>query len=124
MKQLLLLSTLLLTACAQSQTQSDANAVITDPSAASRNELRAAVAGLLGVADVRLADDALTQSSTLLVERAAAVDAEGRPLNGRDLGRPEKFQLLKQGTQCVVVHVSSGKRAELPHTKCAPVSPD
>lgn len=108
----------LLAACASSQAQPDAPAVITQPSAASRAELLAAVTSALNVADVTLADDALTKTSTLTIERTRLRDASGRQLNGRDLGRPELFQLVKNGARCELIHQGSGKRVELAKTAC------
>lgn len=108
----------LLSACASSQAQPDAPAVITQPSAASRAELLAAVTSVLKVANVTLADDALTKTSTLTIERTRLRDSSGRQLNGRDLGRPEVFQLVKNDARCVLIHKGSGRRVELAKTAC------
>lgn len=108
----------LLSACASSQAQTDAPALITQPSTASRAELLTAVTSALNVSNVTLADDALTQSSTLTIERTGLRDASGRQLNGRDLDKPELFQLVKNGTHCVLIHQGSGKRFDLAKTTC------
>lgn len=108
----------LLSACASSQAQPDAPAVITQPSAASRAELLAAVSSALNVANVTLADDALTKTSTLTIERTRLRDASGRQLSGRDLDKPQLFQLVKNDTHCVLIHEGSSKRIALPKTTC------
>lgn len=108
----------LLSACVSSQAQPDAPAVITQPSAASRAELLTAVTSALNVANVTLADDALTKTSTLTIERTRLRDASGRQLSGRDLDKPEVFRLVKNGANCVLIHQGSGKRFELAKTVC------
>lgn len=93
-------------------------AVITHPTAASRADLELAVSQALGGAPVRLADDALTRDSLLLVGRAHARDTRGLPLNGRELGRPQHFRLLRRGSHCVLLHLETGKSRGLAHTSC------
>lgn len=109
---------LLLTACAYSQPQAEEAAVIEDPSATDRAALRSVVARLLGVSDVVLAEDALTNSATLLIEHGNATDAGGRQLDGRNLQRPAEFRLLKSGNRCVLLRVSDGERVELEGVHC------
>jgi hypothetical protein len=95
-----------------------AAAVITHPTAASRAALERAVSLALNGVHVRLADDALTRADLLIVGRAQARDARGLPLNGRDLERPQHFRLLRRRSQCVLLHVESGKARVLRHTTC------
>ncbi|MBB6093195.1 hypothetical protein HNQ60_002073 [Povalibacter uvarum] len=109
---------LIVTACAQSPSKADAPAVIVEASAQSRAELLSTVQKALGVSSITLADDALTQSSTLFVERAS--DAGGRPLDGRNLGRPERFDLIKSADHCVLIYERTGERHELTSTRCHP----
>ena len=71
-------------------------------------------------APVTLADDALTHQSLLIIERTQARDASGVPLSGREFGRPEQFQLVRSGTRCILIQVSTGKRWTLANTQCAP----
>jgi hypothetical protein len=46
-------------------------------------------------------------------------DAQGRPLDGRDPGRPEQFRLVKAGADCVLVHENSARRWTLHEATCA-----
>lgn len=95
-----------------------AAASIAHPTAASRADLERAVSRELGGAPVRLAPDALTHDSLLLIARAQARDVRGLPLNGRELGRPQHFRLLRRGSQCVLLHVETGRSHVLAHTTC------
>ena len=107
-------------ACCTLPAGTDLPAVIASPTAQSREELQQTVMAALNGAPVTLADDALTHDSLLLIERNQARDAQGVPLSGRELGRPEKFQLVKNGKDCVLIHEASGKRWTLKHTQCSP----
>jgi len=93
-------------------------AVIAHPTAASRADLEHAVSQAFGGAPIRLADDALTRDSLLLVGRAQARDARGLPLNGRELERPQHFRLFRRGSRCVLLHVETGRSSRLMHTDC------
>ena len=118
----LLLSPLLST-CASCFAQPEVPALIDKPTGESRAELAQAVSSALRGAPVRLADDALTRSSLLIVEKAHPRDASGVPLSGRDLDRPENFRLVKTGKRCALVHERTGKRTLLASTTCVPVVP-
>ncbi len=95
-----------------------APAVIVNPGSASRMELARIVREALHGAPVTLADDALTTSNLLIIERAAARDAGGRPLNGRRMSVPEKFELSMHKSRCMLVQTRTGRRWTLRHTDC------
>ncbi len=71
---------------------------------------------------VLLADDALTQSEMLSIDRGMRRDPQGRPLNGLDAhGRPELFRLVKTHDGCVLIHLDAGQlRQTLQSTTCRP----
>lgn len=94
-------------------------AVIVHPTAAGRTELAHIVSHALHRDRVRLADDALTTSNFLAIEHALIRDSEGRPLNGRDLRRPETFELFVRNSRCVLVHTQTGTRWILRRSTCA-----
>ena len=102
----------LLSTCSSSFAQPDVAAVIDKPTKESRVELAQAVSSALNGAPVTLADDALTQDSVLIIERARH--------SGRDLDKPEHFRLVKVGKHCALVHERTGKRTTLASTTCLP----
>lgn len=52
---------------------------------------------------VALTDMAFTRSDRLLLEPTLHRGADGRPLDGRSLGRPEAFRLVLDGGRCVML---------------------
>lgn len=108
---------LLLGGCESLRGDEEVPALITQPTAESRAELVSALRQALNGAPVTIADDALTRDSVLIIERAAR-DATGARLDGRDTGRPERFQLLKTGSDCVLVHERTGNRTKLTSASC------
>jgi hypothetical protein len=94
-------------------------ALLTNSTAQSISELQRAVRDALNGAPVRLAGDALTQNSILVVERVQPRDAAGLPLNGRELGKPEHFRLVKHGAHCILIHERTGKHWALRSATCA-----
>ncbi|MEA3132649.1 MAG: hypothetical protein QOG17_495 [Gammaproteobacteria bacterium] len=93
-------------------------AVIVAPTAESRAELSRVIRGALHGVPVTLADDALTTSNVISLGHANIRDQAGRPLNGRELSRPETFELFKRGSQCVLVRSKNGHAWRLHHTRC------
>lgn len=107
-------------ACGTQPAQGEAPALIRNPSAQSRAELRRVLSTALNGAPVTIADDALTHSSVLIIERAVHRDSRGRPLTGRDLGRPVRFRLVRRGDRCLLVREDSGAYWQLMHVSCVP----
>ncbi len=99
----------------------DAPAVIINPSAQSVKELRRVIHKALPGIAVTLADDALTQSSFLSLEHTHGRDPMGQTLNGRDLSRPEIFELFKRESRCILTQLSTGRSFELHHVECETV---
>jgi hypothetical protein len=98
-------------------------AVIVKPTADTGAELERVIRDAIGDVSVTLADDVLTTSNMLSLEHARPRDPEGRPLNGRELTRPETFELFKRGSRCVLVQSKTGREWTLHHVQCvaAPV---
>ena len=109
---------MLASGCA-SLAQPEAPAVMIDTTDASRAELRDVVSRALQRSDITLADDALMRDSFLLIERAPARDAGGQRLSGRDVDKPEAFQLVTRSARCFLVHQRTGNRYELKRARCA-----
>jgi hypothetical protein len=95
-------------------------AVLTHPTAETRAELSRVIRDALHGAPVRLAEDALTHDSVLIIARAEARDAAGLPLQGRELERPQHFRLVEHAAQCFLIEESTGRRWHLRSATCAP----
>jgi hypothetical protein len=109
-----------LAGCKTAAVHEERPALIVDPTPESRAELERVVSDMLFGAEVMLADDALTDSSVLIVERNRIRRLDNPPLSGRDLGRPERFQLVTAGNRCVLIHENDEARYELQETRCVP----
>ncbi len=112
-----------ITACTTTPAAKDVPAVIVRADTQSRAELQSAVSHALNRTSVTLADDALTQDSSLIIEPLRLRDPQGSVAQGRAQGRetrmPEHFRLVKSGRHCVLIHERTGQRMELANTKCA-----
>ena len=117
---LLLLGVFVASGCQTSPAESDVPAHIVNPTDASRAALMEALAKAFGGTRVRLADDALTQTSLLTIEAGARRTLENLPTGGRVLSEPMQFRLVKNGRDCVLVDLRDQSRYKLENTSCAP----
>jgi hypothetical protein len=92
---------------------------IVDADDASRAALQAAVNEALG-REVRLANNALTDSSLLVIEISPPQSLDKPLPTGRDMTKPLRFQLLKSGSDCVLVNMQDDSRQVLADTRCEP----
>lgn len=90
---------------------------IVDADDASRAALQAAVNEALG-REVRLADNALTDSSLLVIEISPPQSLDKPVPTGRDMTKPLRFQLVKSGGDCVLVNMQDDSRQLLADTRC------
>ena len=109
-----------LAACAAEPLPEGVPALLVDPDAASRAELAGVLQNALGATRVTLAPDALTESRELTIERPAPRGLDAPPATGRTLGRPERFRLVRDGPQCVLIQDSTGLRWLLLDARCEP----
>ena len=109
---------LMLAACQSAGLAAPSPAVIVHANAAARAELQQVVSRAINRPRVMLADDALVSNSELLIESAHPRDGAGRLLNGRELGNPEHFSLLRDGSRCFLVHARTQRRYELKQAHC------
>lgn len=109
--------------CQAPAPQPDVAAVLVNPTPQSRAQLLRAVNEMLGVSSVTLADDALTRSSVLLIERSPARDPGGVRSTGRDYGKPETITLVKSAGACVLLSARDGKRIVLTDATCRVAPP-
>jgi hypothetical protein len=101
---------LLFFGCQTNSERTESPARIVDPSAESHRELVSVVRGALNGSQVTIADNALTETSLLIIEP--------KHLLGRDLRKPAHFQLLLSGSSCLLVHEETGARLPLAETVC------
>ena len=98
-----------------------APAAIMESTPAGHADIQQAVAAALGK-EVLIADDALTKSSLLVIERRIPRTLDGRVASGRILDAPETFRLVLEGDQCMLVHDRTGESYPLENARCR-VSP-
>jgi hypothetical protein len=108
-------------ACKTVAAGQDRPAVLSEPVAKGRAEVASSVSAALGGVPVTLADDALTRESTLVLERARRRDPNGLLIQGRERGMPERFDLVKNGSDCLLVHQRTGKRIALHEVACSAI---
>jgi hypothetical protein len=103
--------------CQTLATDGDVAARITNPTDDSRIALQNAVNAALD-ANVTLANDALTDSSVLTVERNPPRSMENLPAQGRNMDMPMQFRLVLNDGNCVLVYTADDSRRKLADTKC------
>ena len=109
-----------LVGCSSNGVAPDVGAVRTSVTPESKAELEQVLASATGSASILLADDALTDTSVLTLERQRSRSIDRPPEPGRDLGMPWRFQLVIDGRQCFLVDQASGLRWMLNTTTCEP----
>jgi hypothetical protein len=108
--------------CKNVAPDADQAAVIVNPDVASRAALQAIVSAALHT-DVTLADDALTETSILTIERKIPQSIEGSPAQGRNMEMPIQFRLVVNGAECILIDQRDMSRAVLKDTVCASDEP-
>ncbi len=116
-----IITSLLAAACQLSAGTPLEPAVIVNPNGASRTELLRVVREVVHK-PVSLADDALTVSNWLIIEPTRPRDPNGLLINGRELRKPDRFELFKQGGRCILTQVDSTHRWILTQTQCMPAT--
>lgn len=105
-------------ACHSRLHASDLPAVLTTSTPESRAELVNVVSKALNGSEALLADDALMKSSSLIVERKQRRDIQGRIGSGRLTDLPERFELVINGSRCVLILKRDESRTVLKKAKC------
>jgi len=107
----------LLLGCQTLATDGDVAARITSPNSESRKALQDAVNDALNT-NVMLADDALTDSSVLTIERNPPRSMENLPAQGRNMDMPMQFRLVLNDGDCVLIFTADDSRRKLADTSC------
>jgi hypothetical protein len=110
---------LLATGCESPNAAEPKPAILIDLTPETRTELKQVVSEALNGTPVRLAADALTHESVLIVDRVRPRDADGLLLDGRELGKPEHFRLVKQASRCILIQERTARRWVLKSARCA-----
>ena len=113
----LLAATAGLMSCQTVATDYDKPARITNPGDDSRAALQQTVNAALNT-EVILAEDALTGSSLLVVERVIPKTMEGSPAGGRTMEMPFQFRLVINGDDCILIDQRDDSRHKLENTSC------
>ncbi len=114
----LAVSAISLVGCKNVAPDVDQAAVIVNPDAASRAALQATVNSVLHT-EVALADDALTATSILNIERKIPQSIEGSPAQGRNMEMPIQFHLVANGSECILIDQRDLSRTVLADTICS-----
>jgi hypothetical protein len=104
-------------ACRTVATEHDKAARIIHADDASRAALQRAVNDALNT-DVTLADNALTESSLLIIERSPPRSMQGVPAQGRNMDAPIQFRLVINGDDCILIDQRDRSRHNLENTTC------
>jgi hypothetical protein len=107
-----------LTGCQTVDTDLDRPARIVNADADSRAALQAAVNEALGT-EVMLANNALTDTSLLTIERWPAGTMENPVPQGRILEKPIQFRLAINDSDCILIDQRNESRHVLQDTECA-----
>jgi len=107
-----------LAGCKTNAIHGEQAARIVDPTDESRAALQDTVNALLNT-DVTLADDALVNSSLLIIERNVPRKIDSPPAQGRIMDMPIQFQLVTDGSDCVLIDKRDDSRHRLDNTVCA-----
>lgn len=113
----LLAAAITLAACQTVATEYDKPARISNPDESSRAALQQTINAALHT-EVVLADDALTNSSQLFIERVMPKTMEGSPAGGRTMEKPFEFQLVINGDDCVLIDRRDDSRHVLQESTC------
>ena len=119
LKKIVLLGTMILIgACQSSIAEKDVSALVVEPTAMSRAELLGVVSAALDQTKITLADDALVQSSQLIITRKQHRNIQNGVLLGRSYELPEHFDLRLNQGRCMLIRQKTGQRWQLRQTRC------
>ena len=109
---------LLTTGCQTMGSDADQPARIINPDEASRAALQSMVDSILNT-EVTLAENALTESSMLIIERNPPRTMTNPNPQGRTMAEPIQFRLVINGSDCILIDQRNESRHILKNTECA-----
>ena len=98
--------------------QSEVDAVLSATNAQAHQELLEVVTQLSGASKVLIGADELTKNSFLTLDRVKQRDASGLVMQGMEIEAPNAFKLVKKNEECFLIHLKTGKRAQLKLAQC------
>ncbi len=113
-----LIASLVLAACQTPQQLAEYDALLIEPDAEARAEVRAAASTLLGGTPVLLAPDAFTQDSRLTLERMPRRSLIDLPLADRARFQPHQLRLVTSGGSCLLRNENSDTAVLLESAHC------
>lgn len=113
-----------LAGCKASPQAEELPAVIANIEPKASVELNQVVAGALGRESVNLADDALTRTDRLIIERKKHQSIEGGVLVGRSYEMPQHFRLVIKDSTCILIHEKTETRYPLKQVSCRALKTD
>lgn len=90
----------------------------TDAQKTTQQELQEVVARMLGVREIHLAENTLTDRSQFVYARTPRFDASGQLVQGRVIEQTQIFKLVIRDKACWLIHQNSGQQTLLIHAKC------
>lgn len=119
----MIILTLLSAACSAPNVEQDMPALLINPEPETLQEIERAVASATGGMNVTVAADALTQNSVLVIERGMQRGLDRPPELGRDPGRPYRFQLVINKSECMLLDQQTGEHWPLSDVECIEEEP-
>lgn len=95
----------------------DLPARVTNPTIESRAALQQAVDNAMNM-KVTISEDALTNSSLLILERSPPRSMQNLPATGRNMDPAIQFRLAINGPDCVLIDTRDQSRYTLENTTC------
>ena len=112
-----LMCALAMTGCKTIGSGEDLPARVTNPTIESRAALQQAVNDAMNM-NVLIADDALTDSSLLILERSPPRSMQNLPATGRNMDSAIQLRLVINGNDCILVDTRDAARYLLENTTC------
>jgi len=108
-----------LTACQSSSAiPEDRPALLSNTGQRVLQELQEVAARISGFSEVLLSATDWTQDSDVVLERRHQRNLQGDLIQGRDLEMPHRLRLIKQGEQCFLIDLSTGRKEALHQVQC------
>ncbi len=108
----------MLSNCAATELSQNTPALLEQSSADTRLLLESTIGDLLNSQPVKLADNAFTEKSTVIIERSQPKDSRGNLLDGREIRPADTVTLLTEDGKCYLKHDQSGSIKLLDSISC------